>query len=408
MKIGIIRERKNPPDSRVPLSPCVCASLQAKGIDIFIEPSPSRCFSDDEYKNAGIKVSDNLEDCNVLMGVKEVPIEFLKAEKTYFFFSHTIKEQPHNRKLLQSILQKKIRLIDYEVLTDANGKRVIAFGGFAGMVGAHNALWTYGKRTKAFAIPRMKDLAGYEDAKKIYKNTHFPNVKIVLTGTGRVGQGAAQVLNDMGIKKVAPIDFLNNKFSQSIYTHLGTKDYMKKKDDSDFEKTDFYKNPEQFESIFEQFTAVSDIFINGIFYNKSAPAFFSKEVMKLTNFKIQVIADVTCDIVPESSVPSTLFATTIADPVFGYNPVSEKAEAPYTEKVIDIMSIDNLPNELARDASIQFGQTFEKLILDALIEGPENRMMKDATLTFEGSLTKKFEYLQNYVNQKNTIEAKNC
>ena len=403
MKIGIIREQKNPPDNRVPLSPSVCASLKKKGIEVIVESSPDRCFSDEEYKKKGIEVTDDLSDCNVLMGVKEVPIDCLVAGKTYFFFSHTIKEQAHNRKLLQAILEKNIRLIDYEVLTEATGKRVIAFGKFAGMVGAHNALWTFGKRSNLFSLPRMKDLSGYEEAKAVYSKAKFPSVKIVLTGQGRVGQGAAMVLDDMGITKVDQREFLNKDFDYPVYTHLGTEDYVKTRNNTPFEKSEYYKFPNRFVNTFMKYAKVSDIFINGIFYNKEAPPFFTCEDMRSPDFKIKVIADVTCDIAPESSVPSTLFASTISDPVFGYNPITEKADEPFTKDVIDVMSIDNLPNELARDASEKFGETFEALILDALIEGPNHRMMVDATLTLNGKLTKKFEYLKDYVAQKEEL-----
>ncbi len=403
MTIGIIREQKNPPDNRVPLSPSVCASLKKKGIKVIVESSPDRCFSDEEYRKKGIEVSNDLSDCNVLMGVKEVPIDYLVANKTYFFFSHTIKEQAHNRKLLQAILKKNIRLIDYEVLTDTSGKRLIAFGKFAGMVGAHNALWTYGQRTKLFSLPRMKDLSGYEEAKEIYSAAKFPPVKIVLTGKGRVGQGAALVLDDMGIKKITPHDFLNKEFDFAVYTHLGTEDYVETRNNTPFEKSEYYKFPNRFENTFMKYAKVSDIFINGIFYNKEAPPFFTSKEMRSTDFNIKVIADVTCDIAPESSVPSTLFASTISDPVFGYDPKTEQADGPFKNDVIDVMSIDNLPNELARDASEQFGKTFEALILDALLEGPNHRMMVDATLTSNGKLTEKFQYLEDYVSKKEEL-----
>jgi len=156
MKIGIIREEKNPPDSRVPLNPAQCRALMDQyPIEIVVAPSPTRCFKDEEYSAEGIKLQADLTDCQVLMGVKEVPPTSLVADKIYFFFSHTIKEQPYNRSLLQTILKKNIQLIDYEVLTNDKGQRLIAFGVFAGMVGAHNGVMTYGRRTGAFELPRM-------------------------------------------------------------------------------------------------------------------------------------------------------------------------------------------------------------------------------------------------------------
>ena len=152
MKLALIREGKVPPDSRVPLTPEQCAYVLANHpVEIVVEPSPIRCFADDEYREAGIALQNDLSDADVLLGVKEVPVEQLIPGKTYFFFSHTIKKQAYNRRLLQTILEKRIRLIDYEVLTDLNGRRLIAFGRFAGMVGAHNALYTFGRRSGLFS-----------------------------------------------------------------------------------------------------------------------------------------------------------------------------------------------------------------------------------------------------------------
>ncbi|MEM1217680.1 MAG: NAD(P)-dependent oxidoreductase [Bacteroidota bacterium] len=230
MKLGLIREGKTPPDSRVPLSPQqVKQILDTRPCEIVIQPSPTRCYSDQEYRDLGLTIQEDLSDCNVLLGVKEVPIDQLIADKTYFFFSHTIKEQAYNRPLLQSILQKNIRLIDYEVLTDEEGKRLIAFGRFAGMVGAHNALYTYGQRTGAFALKRMKDCYDYAEAKSIYQNMEWPALKIVLTGTGRVGSGAAEVLNDMGIRSVTPEAFLRDSFNEPVFTQLHVNHLRKKR-----------------------------------------------------------------------------------------------------------------------------------------------------------------------------------
>ncbi|MDX1479745.1 MAG: alanine dehydrogenase, partial [Saprospiraceae bacterium] len=199
MKIGIIREGKSPPDSRTPLTPAQCRKLRAEHhLDMVVQSSEVRCFPDDDYRAADVPVVSSVGDCDVLLGVKEVPVDDLIAGKTYFFFSHTIKEQPYNRDLLRAILQRKIRLIDYEVLTDDQGMRLIAFGRFAGMVGAHNALWTYGRRTGTVSLPRMKDCHDYAAAREIYQDTSLPPCRVVLTGTGRVANGAAAVLDDMG------------------------------------------------------------------------------------------------------------------------------------------------------------------------------------------------------------------
>ena len=401
MKIGIIRERKVPPDSRVPMRPNECLLAQNQGFEVVVESSPSRCFKDVEYQKLGIPVVKDMSDCDVLMGVKEVPKDQLIPNKTYFFFSHTIKGQSYNMKLLQKFLDDNITMIDYETLTDASGKRIIAFGKFAGMVGAHNALWTYAQRTKTFSLPRMKDLLDYNQAKSVYTKTKFPPVKIILTGSGRVGSGAAEVLMDMGIKKVSPDDFLKKEYDEIVFAQIDADRYVKTRNNSPFEKSEFYKYPERYESNFAAFAEKADIFINGIYFDKRAPAFFTAEDMKSDRFGIKVIADVTCDIAPVSSVPSTLYATTIADPVFGYDPESGKAVEPFSESVIDVMSIDNLPNELPRDASSSFGKTFVKYILNEL-KNPNSELLARATITKGGKLTPNFQYLKSFLEKELT------
>lgn len=398
MKIGIIREGKIPPDARVLLTPEQCKKIEANlPVDILVEPSENRVFEDEEYEKQNVTLSKDMESCKVLMGVKEVPIMNLIPNKTYFFFSHTIKEQVYNRKLLQAILAKNIRLIDYEVLTNERGQRLIAFGRFAGMVGAHNGLWTYGKRTGAFELKRMKDHKDYAEAQAFYKTVKFPPIRIVLTGTGRVGKGAAEVLEDMGIQKVKPKDFLNQTYDHAVYTQLVCSNYAQRKDGSAFHKQDFYDHPEWFEAKFAPYTQVSDLMINGIYWDNNAPAFFTKEEMKSKDFKIKVIADVTCDIAPVSSIPSTLKASTIADPVFGYDPRTEAATKAFQADCIDMMTIDNLPNELPRDASQSFGNQFIECILPELLKD-ESDILERATVAENGQLGKYFQYLGSYIN----------
>ncbi len=400
MKIGVIREGKIPPDTRVPLSPAECKELRQKyQMDLLVEPSPIRCFSDAEYLQAGIPLSDKLDDREILLGVKEVPIEQLIPEKTYFFFSHTIKKQPYNRNLLRAILDKNIRLIDYEVLTDENGQRIISFGKFAGMVGAHNALYTYGKRSGAFELVRLKDLPSYRSAvEEHYPKLDIPPVKIVLTGTGRVASGAAMVLKDMGIAAVSPEDFLQKtQFDQAVFTQISSLEYVRHRSGKPFSKEQFYREPEAFVSHFEPYYRQSDIFINGIFWQKGAPQFFSLEDMKLPEFRIRVIADVTCDIAPDASIPATIKASTIDDPIFGFDPQSGGEAQAHQQHVIDMMTIDNLPNELARDASEAFGRQFIQYVVPELLK-PQSPMIERATITQNGKLTARFEYLQDYVD----------
>ena len=400
MKIGIIKEGKVPADSRVPLTPDQIAALDTRDELVFVvAPSPNRCYSDIEYTNAEVSMSKELSDCDVLMGVKEVPIEHLIPGKTYFFFSHTIKKQSYNQKLLQAVIDKKIRLLDYEVLCNEHGSRVIAFGKFAGMVGAHNALWTYGERTGHFKLSRMKDCFNYKEAVEEYDNTSFPAIKIVVTGDGRVGSGAAKVLEDMGIRRVDKKAFLNDAFNEVVFTQVDSEDYIVSKNGDAFVKKEFYANPENYDCNFKPFFETADIMINGIYWDNKAPAFFSLEDCKDPKFNLQVIADVTCDIAPVSSIPTTLFASTIAEPVFGFDPKTGEQCEPYQEGCIDMMTIDNLPNEMPRDASEAFGQMFIDHVLEELLN-EDSEMIEKATVAADGKLGKHFQYLSDYVSGK--------
>ncbi|WP_052596216.1 NAD(P)-dependent oxidoreductase [Aureispira sp. CCB-QB1] len=398
MKIGIIREGKVPPDSRVLFTPKQCATLQEKyDLQFVVQPSPGRCLPDEAYESEGIKVQEDVSDCDVLMGIKEVPKEQLIPNKKYFFFSHTIKAQPYNRALLQKILEENITLFDYEVLTNEKKQRVIAFGRFAGIVGAHNGMMTYGNRTGAFELKQMHKYDDYAAAIAYYKTLSFPKMKIVVTGTGRVANGAAEVFDHMEIRKVSPQDFLEKEYDEAVYTQLDCEHYAAPKEDKPFELMDFYQNPQNYKSIFEPYTKVADLMVNGIYWANEAPAFFTKAAMKEEDFNIKVIADVTCDIAPVASIPSTLFATTIAKPVFGYDPESESAVEPYQAHTIDMMTIDNLPNELPKDASKSFGEQFTAHVIEELLGLKNTGMLERAMIAKDGQLGPHFQYLTDYV-----------
>ncbi len=397
LTIGIIREGKIPPDHRVVLSPAQCKYLiDTFPLKIKVQPSKNRCFSDAEYEKEGIYLSSDVSDCDLLIGIKEVPIEDLMAEKRYLFFSHTIKKQPSNKKLLQAICRQNIELIDFELITDANNQRLIAFGEFAGMVGAHNALLTWGRRTKQFSLPRMYQLKDYQEAVETYKHIHWPPVKIVLTGTGRVGQGAASVLMDMGIRKTDAATFLSQSFDGPVFVQLKSEDYLVSKEGSKFNRAHFHSYPSKYIANFTPFTENADIFINGIYWNFEAPAFFTKEDMMKDTFRIKVIADLTCDLAPVSSVPSTLRASTMEEPIYSYLPETNVESHPTDENGVDVMAIDNLPNELPRDSSVAFGEKFILGVLPDVLAGNTLKIEK-ATIARKGALMPSFSYLEDYI-----------
>lgn len=399
LKIGVIREGKQPPDFRVPLTPKACKEIvdAHDNVEIVVQSSADRCYRDEEYQRLGISIVDKLDDCDVLLGVKEVPIQDLIDNKTYFFFSHTIKKQPYNKGLLKALLQANIRMIDYETLVDEKGKRIIGFGYFAGVVGAHNALLTYGKKYNKYSLAPAYELHDLENLKAQYANIDFPAFKVVVTGSGKVAHGAWDILEAAGFKEVNPVDYLHQEYDIPVYTKLGVEELYVNSVNGGFDKADFYKNPENYNSAFLTYSAVSDVLINGIFWKENIVRLFEKEDVKNIAFNINVIADVTCDI--DGSVPLNQGASSIADPVYGVdrNTFEKKAAFMATNDIIDIMAVDNLPNELPRDASAHFSEVFKNTIIPELL-APSSKMLENATICEEGQLTERFKYLTDYAN----------
>lgn len=398
LKLGIIREGKTPPDKRVPFTPIQTEEIEQRfpHIRVVVQKSSVRCFKDEEYEALGIAVADDVSHCDVLMGIKEVPVEQLVANKTYLFFSHTIKKQPYNKKLLQEILKKRIRLMDYETLTDRLGNRMVAFGRFAGIVGAYNALWTYGKKYNAFSLRRAFECFDINDLKLELRKVNLPPVKIILTGAGRVGKGAMETLDTAGLRKVSAADFLNNTFNEPVYVQLGSGDYHVRKEGGHFNREEFHKHPERYHSDFLKFTNVADVLIAGAFWNPKAPVLFTREDMQSPGFKIAIIADITCDI--GGSIPSTKKASTIAEPLYDYNPVTDSVEPPLSNpNRVTVMAVDNLPCELPRSASEEFGRDLIDKILPLFLNDDPDAILQRATITKGGELTDTFAYLSDYV-----------
>ncbi len=402
MKIALIKERKNPPDRRVVLTPAQAKELTDlySDLKIVVETSDLRAYSDAEYRDAGIKVVEDVADADVLLGVKEVPVEALIPNKTYFFFSHTIKKQPYNRKLLRAILDKNITFYDHETLVDDKGMRLVAFGYYAGVVGTYNTIRTYGKKSGLFDIPRAIDLKDKAELIKTLKSIKslIPPIKIVLTGKGRVGNGAKEILDAMRLREVSPQSFLKDRFNEPVYTQIDVDWYNKHKEGKVFDFQEFFTHPEGFYGDFEKFTKVSDVYIAGHFYGQGAPYILTREHLLAPDNKIKVVGDISCDI--GGPVATTIKASSIADPIYGYDPVTGKETDYKKENAIACMTVDNLPNEIARDASEGFGQNFEKHIIPAFFNGDKDGILARAKMTENGRLTERFKYLQNYVDGK--------
>lgn len=399
MKFGLIKERKNPPDRRVVFTPEEVARLQKEHPEaqVKVESSDIRIFTDEQYKALGIEVTDDMSDCDVLFGVKEVPVAALIPNKKYFFFSHTLKKQAHNRKLLQAILDKKVDLYDHETIVDANFKRLIGFGRYAGIVGAYNGMRAFGLKFELFAIPKAETLVSKDDLINKLRRQVLPPIKIVLTGHGKVGMGAKEILDGMRIKEVSVENYLTKIYSEAVYTQIDVMDYYKRKDDTPASKEDFYKNPKEYTSNFERFSKISDIFMAGHFHGNDGPEILSREMLNAPDNKIKVVADISCDV--DGPIACTIKASTIADPLFGYLPSENKEVSFMHPGAIVVMSVDNLPCELPKDASEGFGEMFMKHVIPAFFNGDKDGILARAKMTENGKLTKRFEYLQDYVDK---------
>lgn len=403
MKFGIITERKSPPDKRVVFSPTKLAEFKEKYPDaeIKVESSDIRIFNDEEYASKGFVTTDDISDCDVFIGVKEVPIEFLIPNKKYIFFSHTIKKQPYNQKLLQAIIDRDIDLYDHETFVDANGHRLIGFGRYAGNVGTYNSFRAFGAKFELFNLPKAETLPDKDALIARLRKMVLPPLKIVLTGYGKVGNGAKEMLDAMKVKEVSVENYLSKNYNEPVYVHIDVEHYNKRNDGKEFDKDEFYKDPTNYVSDFERFTKVSDMFIAGHFYGNDAPIILSAEMLKAADNKIKVVADISCDVA--GPVACTVRSSTIADPFYGYHPYEEKEVDMYHPAAIVVMAVDNLPCELPKDASEGFGDMFLENVIPAFFNNDKDNVLKRAQLTENGRLTDRFKYLSGYINEKENV-----
>ncbi len=398
MKFGIIKERKNPPDKRVVFSPKKLKEFKTlfPQAEIVVESSDIRVFKDEEYAAAGFDVTNDVSDCDVLLGVKEVPVENLIPNKKYFFFSHTIKKQPYNRKLLQAMLEKNIEMFDHETIIKENGARLIGFGRYAGLVGAYNGIRSIGLKKGSFSLPKVETLADLDEVKRELDKIQLPNIKILLSGTGKVAKGAKEILDHLQIKQVSDALYLTSKFTEPVYCLVDVMEYAKRKDGKVGDKYEFYKDPSGYESNFMPYAKETDFFIAGHFYGDGAPYLYTREDVKSEGFKIKYVADISCDV--DGPVATTLRASTIADPIYGYDAKTE-SEVDYRDKdAIVVMAVDNLPCELPKDASEGFGDMFLKHVIPAFYNNDKDGILARAQMTTDnGELTERYLYLQDYV-----------
>ena len=396
MNIGILKEEKFPADKRVAFSPNQCKKIISlyPNINIYVQKSDIRCYNDEEYIKSGINVVDDVSNCDILFGIKEVPKVKLIANKTYFFFSHTIKEQEYNRDLLLKMISLNISMIDYEVLKSSNGNRLLGFGRFAGIVGAYNAFLTYGLKSKKYSLkPAYKCIDRIEMEQEL-SNIKLNSERFIITGKGRVGLGILEIFNLLDIKEISKVDFLTKTFDYPVFVSLDTMDYNIRKDNLSGDFNHFIKNPSLYNSSFMKFVKNSDVFIAGHYYGSGSPFLFNRNDVKSFDFNLSVVADVSCDI--DGPVATTIRPSTISKPIYGYNPETEKEDDFLKEDVIAVMAVDNLPCELPKDSSEDFGVNLIESILPLLFV--ESDIIEKATICKDGDLTKYFEYLRDYIS----------
>jgi saccharopine dehydrogenase (NAD+, L-lysine-forming) len=395
--IAILREEKTPYDLRTPLTPEQCVKVQQvfPNVKVIVQQSPIRCFRDELYRNMGISVVEDISHADILLGVKEVPHNYLIANKTYLYFSHTIKKQPHNRKMLREILKKKIRLIDYETLVWDAGNRIIGFGRFAGIVGAHYAFVMWGKRNNCMQLKHASQCKDMSDLYEQYKHLSIPPMKIVLAGDGRVAHGVIEFMKKIKLHRVSQEEFLENEYDHPVYVQLRSEDYYTRKDNREWDKSDFYKHPQDYRSSFAPYYRKADVMINAVYWHSAIEPFFTAEEMKKDDFRIKIISDISCDI--PGPIPSTLRSSTIDNPFFGYHPLLQKEITPFSNSSIDIQAVGNLPCELPVDASLEFGELLIKCVLPYLLIEDTDKIILNGTIAENGQLLPKYKYLTDYV-----------
>lgn len=398
MKIGIIKETKTPVDNRVALSPEQVAMLQHNFInsEFYVQTSDIRAYSDDEYRSLGVKVVDNVDNCDILFGIKEATIESLIPNKHYFFFGHIAKMQEYNRPLLQDMIQKKITFSDYEYLVDDKNQRVCAFGWWAGVVGVYYTLRGYGLRTGKYNLPKPDLKFTLEILIKTLKEIELPAIKVLVTGNGRVSHGAQYVLENIKARKLSREEFLNtNNVEELTYCTVDVDGLVKRKDGEEFSFDDFMKNPQEYESDFMKWAKTSDLFISAHFWDPEAPVYLSEDDLKNNDLRIKMIGDVTCDIM--GSIKSTIRSSTHADPYYDYNPITQKEEPAFSsDSNITVMAVDTCPNALALDTSAYFGEMLIKHVFEPMLKNEKSSVIERSTILKEGKLTERFSYLKEF------------
>ncbi len=398
--IGILKETQSDPDARVAITPDDAQKLLSinKSLTILVQPSEVRCFSEEEYIDAGCIISDDLSDCDLLLGIKEVDKNTLIRGKKYMFFSHTAKKQVHNQALLQAVIDKNITLIDYEFLYGEKKRRIAAFGYFAGLAGAYNTIRAYGIKKELFDLLTLKQITNKVQMFKELKKVVGMHEKILITGSGRVASGVEEVLQVCQIFKVDSDGFFNKTFRDPVYFVADPTHYAKHKQGLPFTFKDYKKQPKEFKSNFLRFAEVADIFIAAHYWDSKAPRLFNTDDVRSDLFKIDIIGDITCDI--NGSVPTTIKDVPIEESYYDFNKSTLKEEKAFSGiDNITVMAVSKLPSVLAKEASVHFSNQLVNHILEYFWMGDYNKVLKKATIAKNGKIKRRYAHLRTFVQE---------
>lgn len=427
--IGIRREDKNRWERRTPLIPQHIRELRENhSIDFIVQPSEIRIFSEKDYYKAGAIIQEDLSPCPVILGIKEIPKDFFEYGKTYIFFAHVIKGQPHNMPMLKRLLELNCQLIDYERITDERGRRILFFGRYAGLAGIVDSLWALGKRLEWEGIPtpftQLRPTHSYQNLQKIREeflklsrrikeeglNSSLLPFICGITGYGNVSKGVQELLDILPVKGIAPNDIGSlPKDPHTIYKVVfKEEDMVEPIHNHQFELQDYYNNPERYRSKFQKYIPYLTLLINGIYWDSRYPRLLTKSYLRELYSKsklprLRVIGDISCDI--EGAIECTLHPTSPDNPVFVYDPFTQEAIDGYKGRGPVVMAIDNLPCELPLESSIYFSGVLKPFIPEIARANfsvsfercrlPEE--IKRGVIVYKGELTPEYKYIERYL-----------
>ncbi len=422
--IGIRREDKNKWEVRVPIIPEAVMFIKNNwGIKSIVQPFPSRSFKDDEYLINGAEINEDISNADIIFAVKEIPISLLFENKVYLFFSHTIKGQSYNMPLLKALLKNKCTLIDYECIKDNKGRRLVFFGKYAGLSGMIDTLYGLGKRFeylgKKSPFIHVKPAYEYTDlidaekhiksfAAEIVENGLLSPLVFGFAGYGNVSKGAQEILDFLPHKVISPEELIRfqGKLENKIYKVVFEEKHMVKPKNKEysFDLNDYYNNPDNYESGFEEYLPLINILINAIYWDSRYPRLVTKEYLQnKTHDNLILISDISCDI--DGAVEITYKATKPDEPSYVYNAKTNSFLDGFSGEGIVVMAVDNLPCELPRDSSVSFSNSLLPFVKEIALEDYTKNFdeltlsdsIKNAIITHKGELTPQYKYLNKYL-----------